>query len=392
MNTVNVFSRRYARRSARCVLSIASSVALVCSTHVVAYGATAPIVVGAIVSDTGASASLGIPEKNALELFEKEINARGGVDGRPLHFDIVDDGAKADVAAQLATQLIGRGAVAIICGTRVDTGTAVTRITTSAGMLQVALTPGIEIWKPRSAVVKTVFQTPAHDALEMQALLAYASRKLHAKRAAILHDENNYGTNITNVALAEAPQHGMTIVANEAYPGEATDFTAQWQKIKAANPDIVLLLGAATTPGLATRNARSLGIKTPILGSSGISSLGFLQIAGTAASSTYAVSSLDPEHPRVTEKHLADAYEAQYHQPLVSFAGFAYDAAGLVVRAIEIAKGKTDGASLVAALERMRGYAGVNGTYKFSAADHNGLTVRDVHVLIANRGTWSSAP
>src|SRR5271169_2157407 len=76
------------------------------------YGASAqqqPIRIGAILSYSGPSAPLGLPQINGLKMAESEINAHGGINGRPIHFEIVDDEAKADVASQLATQQIASG-------------------------------------------------------------------------------------------------------------------------------------------------------------------------------------------------------------------------------------------------------------------------------------------
>ena len=72
------------------------------------------------------------------------------------------------------------------------------------------------------------------------------------------------------IAAAEAKVLGLQVVGDEAYPGTATDFTPQIVKLRDAKPDVVVLWGATTTPGLAIRAARTLGLNVPILGSSGI--------------------------------------------------------------------------------------------------------------------------
>jgi branched-chain amino acid transport system substrate-binding protein len=95
------------------VAALAATLSLAGSS--LAFAAPDPVVIGAVISTSGPSAPLGVPQKNALALVEADVNAHGGIDGRPLHFDIVDDEAKPDVAAQLVQQEIGKGAVAIIC-------------------------------------------------------------------------------------------------------------------------------------------------------------------------------------------------------------------------------------------------------------------------------------
>jgi ABC-type branched-subunit amino acid transport system substrate-binding protein len=112
-------------RSLRFIAALA--VAGLAATAAAPAQSPAPIEIGAILSYTGLSAPLGQPQVNALKLAETDINAHGGIKGRPVHFDIVDDEAKADVASQLTTQMIGKKVAAIICGTRTDTSQACCR-------------------------------------------------------------------------------------------------------------------------------------------------------------------------------------------------------------------------------------------------------------------------
>ena len=349
-----------------------------------------PIKLAAILSTSGPSAPLGVPESNAVKLAEREINAHGGINGRPVQFDIVDDGAKADVAAQLATQMIASGHVAIFCGTRTDTSAAVARVTSAANVLQVYSTPTESLWRSPRGVVKNVFQVNPRDQLEAVALLSFAKSRLRAKNVAILHDENLYGSGGAAIAAAEAKALGINVVGQESYPGTATDFTAQIVKLRGAKPDAVVLWGATTTPGLAIKSARSLGLNVPILGSSGILSPAILNVAGgAAAGEVYSASPLAGP-PSAEQRAFAALYDKEYHQPIVSFAANGWDAVQIIVAALREAKGKTDGKSLASALEAGRDIALVDGTYKFSPSDHNGLVPGDVHIAKANNGAWGN--
>lgn len=348
-----------------------------------------PVHVGAILSYTGLSAPLGQPQVNALKLAEADINAHGGINGRPIKFDIVDDGAKPDVASQLATQMVSSGVAAIICGTRVATTDAAARVTTAANVLQVYLTPGAEAWHARDgSVVKNVFEAAARDQLEAQALLNYGRTKLHAKTVAILHDENLYGTNGAQIVTDQAKADGLQVVGNEAYSGTATDFTAQIVKLRDAHPDVLVIWGATATPALATRAARTLGLRGPILGSSGVLSEGFLKVAGPAADDVYSAANLNFHDPTAQQRELYDSYQTAYHDKIVAFAAQAWDGAHIIADALSQAHGKTDGATLEAILERGQPIRGVQGTFHFSPADHNGLTADDVHIVVARNGAW----
>ncbi|HTD35220.1 MAG TPA: ABC transporter substrate-binding protein [Candidatus Elarobacter sp.] len=349
-----------------------------------------PIKLAAILSTSGPSAPLGVPESNAVKLAEREVNAHGGINGRPVQIDVVDDGAKADVAAQLATQMIASGHVAIFCGSRTDTSAAVARVTGAANVLQVYSTPTASLWSTPRGVVKHVFQVNPRDQLEAVSLLTYAKSRLHAKNVAILHDENLYGSGGATIAAAEAKALGLNVVGDESYPGTATDFTAQIVKLRGAKPDAVVLWGATTTPGLAIKAARTLGLNVPILGSSGILSPAILNVAGGgAAGEVYSASPLAGA-PSAEQRAFSALYDREYHQPVVSFAANGWDAVQIIFAALREAKGKTDGRSLASALEAGKELPLVDGTYKFSPSDHNGLVPGDVHIAKANNGTWGN--
>lgn len=368
-----------------CIASLAAG-----ATTAPSSAAPEPIKLAAILSTSGPSAPLGVPESNAVKLAEREINAHGGINGRPVQFDIVDDGAKADVAAQLATQMIASGHVAIFCGTRTDTSAAVARVTSAANVLQVYTTPTESLWHTPRGVVKNVFQVNPRDQLEAISLLSFAKSRLHAKNVAILHDENLYGTGGATIAAAEAKALGINVAAQESYPGTATDFTPQIVKLRGAKPDAVVLWGATTTPGLAIKAARTLGLNVPILGSSGILSPAILNVAGGgAAGEVYSASPLAGA-PSAEQRAFASLYDKEYHQPIVSFAANGWDAVQIIFAALREAKGKTDGRSLASALEGGKELPLVDGTYKFSPTDHNGLVPGDVHIAKANNGTWGN--
>ena len=377
--------------------SIAAAVAAACMLALVAgtssvptTAAPEPIKLAAILSTSGPSAPLGVPESNAVKLAEREINAHGGINGRPIQFDIVDDGAKADVAAQLATQMIASGHVAIFCGTRTDTSAAVARVTGAANVLQVYTTPTEALWRTPRGVVKNVFQVNPRDQLEAIALLTFAKSRLHAKSVAILHDENLYGSGGAAIATAEAKSLGMQVAGDESYPGTATDFTAQIVKLRDAKPDAIVLWGATTTPGLAIKAARTLGVTVPILGSSGILSPTILGVAGgAAAGEVYSASPLAGA-PNAEQRAFAALYDKEYHAPVVSFAANGWDAVQIIAAALREAKGKTDGASLASALEAGKSIPLVDGAFKFSATDHNGLVAADVHIAKAVNGAWGA--
>jgi branched-chain amino acid transport system substrate-binding protein len=180
----------------------------------------------------------------------------------------------------------------------------------------------------------------------------------------------------------------MTVSDIESYAGDATDFTAQLLKVRNTKPDAVVLWGATTTPALVIRQARSLGLTVPFLGTSGILSPAFINVAGDAGRDVFATSNLDPAGGTAEQRKLAELYTAAYHAPLVAFAAQAWDAAHILAAAL--ANAGTGGAAQAAWLASGKPIAGAQGTFRFSSVDHNGLRPTDVHVLTISGGRWSN--
>jgi branched-chain amino acid transport system substrate-binding protein len=353
-----------------------------------AGAAPQPLLIGAVLSYSGPSAPLGVPQKNSLELAEQVINAHGGIAGRPVHFEIVDDEAKPDIAAQLAQQLIGKGAVAIICGTRTATSAAAVRVTSGANVVQFFSTPSAELWNSPRGVVKTVFQVAPTAGQEAMAGVQYLKDKQKVKSIAMLHDENEYGTGAAAATADAAKSLGVTVTANESYAGVATDFTPQLLRIKATKPDALLIIGATNTPALATVQARSLGLNVPVMGTSAILNPAFLRVVGNADGTLLSDTNFNFTYPDAASKTYIALYTQAYHAPAVIFGAMSYDTAFLLKKAIEKNGGKTDGPSLAATLESMGAYPGLLGTYRYTATDHNGLSATDVKIAQAHKGVW----
>ncbi len=347
-----------------------------------------PIKIAAIISTSGRYATQGVPEKQGILLAQQQINARGGVAGRPLDVAILDDEGKPDVSAQLATQAVGGGAVALIGGVSVATGAAVARVANEAKVPLIILNPASETWSTRAGVSKYVFETTPSNGVEAPALVAFATGKLHAKRAAVIADENAYGQEGLQILGDLIPKAGMQLATSQTYPSAGSDFTPQVLAVKAGNPDVVFLWGAATAPPLIVRAMRQLGLKAAVVGTTGIVTPAFLRVAGKDGEGVYSDTDLNFTHPNAVQHRFIESYHAMWHQTPANFSAFAFDAVELFAYAVGAAKGKTDGSAISAGLESMKPLALATGTYRMTPQDHNGLSPSDVHIAVDRNQVW----
>lgn len=351
----------------------------------------APYKIGAIISVTGANAPLGDPEKKTLEMLVEKINKAGGVDGHKIELIIEDDESDASKAVAAVNKLIKVDkVVAIIGGTGTGPSMAIKPVVTSSKVPFMCLAAGDSITATDS---KWVFRAPAKNSLAADKALDYIDKTLKVKKIAILYDSNPFGQDGFNQIQKEAPKKGMTIVAQEKYETTAADVTAQLTTIKAANPDVVLVWGTNPVPAKAAQTMKQLGMTMPFIGSHGIANATFLQLAGDAANGVVfpAGKILIPDsitnaaQKKAVTTFVSD-YKAKYNGNPNTFAGHAYDGLYILVDALK--KAGSDQDKLRTAIEKTNGFAGPDGVYKYSATNHDGLTISDLIMIKVENGAW----
>ncbi len=352
-----------------------------------------PIVIGAIVSATGANSALGVQESNVLKMMETQINAAGGVLGRPLQIIIEDDKTDSAAAVTAANLLIDqKKVVALIAATGSASTLAVKAITAAQGLPQMAMAAANDITD--KAPMEWIWRTPQKDAMAVARALTYISDSLGVKKIAVLHDENAFGSSGAAEIAAKAADYGLTIVATESYKTDDAEVIAQLTSIKGANPEALIVWGTNPGPALAAKGMKQLGMTIPYIGSHGIANATFIKLAGDAAEGVVfpagrllvPSSITDPKQKEVTDAFIAE-YKSAYGDAPNTFAGYAFEAVELLVDAINRA-GSTDPAAIQAALNATQGWVGPDGVYNYSATNHDGLTADDMIMVKIEGGTW----
>ena len=323
-----------------------------------------PIKIGAIVSATGAGAGLGIPERNGMLLAEKTINAKGGINGRPIKLVIEDDASNPDTALSKANDLLfGQKVVGLIGPSLTASTVAVGGVTHANKIPQIAFTgigPAVE--KERKCLAHVL----PPQKLNAQALLEYA-KSIKATKVGVLHDAG-YG----NVVMAEirplADSYGVKLVAVEKFEVGATDTTTQAAKVKAAQPDAVFIIATSATP---FRNVKQLQMAQPVVAAIGSSSYEYVNAMGPGADNVVIPEFVVGEDPLPHQKAFVDLYKQTYNSTPKNFEAAGWDAVHVMAQAI----GKAGpNATPQAICDAMRApYSGVLANYNFSADDMTGI-------------------
>jgi branched-chain amino acid transport system substrate-binding protein len=225
-------------------------------------GAQETLKIGAPQPMTGPDAPFGSKFKKAYDLALEEINAKGGVQGKKLEIIIEDHEAKNPLAATVTEKLIAQYKVLALTGGRAS-GQAVE----IASVAQRLKTPYI-VDHPSADIITTkgfewVFRNNPTGSIYPQAFNKFISEVPGAmpKSAAVVYDNTVFGKTIGNAAMAFLKSKNVPIVSDEAYPVNTLDFKPVMTKVKAQNPDFLLMIAVSTTDAiLMTRHAKEMGI------------------------------------------------------------------------------------------------------------------------------------
>ena len=367
------------------------------STDTTASGPTGdPIVFGAVLSATGPGSPLGEPERATLGMMETQVNDAGGLLGRPIKIVIEDDQTNPKEAVTAVNKLLQQDKVVAVLGSSTSGSTlAIKPITQQAGIPLMALAASNAI---TAAPITWTWRAPPRDALAVETALTYISKVMKLTKIAVLYDENAYGASGMAEIEKVASDYGLTIVAKESYKTEETDLTAQLTKIKAANPEVVVVWGTNPGPAVAAKNMDQLGMTQPFVGSHGIANAKFIELAADSAEGVIfpagrllvPESYTDPEQKAQADKFIADYKTATGANP-PTFAGHAFGGLTLLMDAITRA-GSTDPAAIQKALGETKGVVTPDGIYNYTADNHDGLVADDLTVVQIKGGTWVLAP
>lgn len=215
--------------------------------------------IGTILPVTGSLAFLAPPEVAASGFAVEDINAAGGVLGNPVEINQGDSGdATTDTANTEVDRLLAAGAQVIIGAASSGVSLTVIDKITSAGVVQFSpanTSPTLTTYDDKGLY----FRTAPSDLLQGR-VLANLVIEEGAASAAVLYRNDAYGVGLAEAFKADFEAAGGTVPEFIEYAEGTEAFDAEVDKVVAANPDAILIVGFAETgPILNTMHERGVG-------------------------------------------------------------------------------------------------------------------------------------
>jgi branched-chain amino acid transport system substrate-binding protein len=321
-------------------------------------GEKGPIVIGAVFNATGWMASYDQPPRQAALLAIEDINAQGGVLGRPLQLIELDGKTDPTTVESAARQLIEQGAEVLIAPCDFDVGAPVSQVAQEMGMVGVSTCATSPLYGSLTLGDKQ-FTVGMWGNTMGAAMAEYGYKKLGWRTAYIIVETTlDYSLSLGRYFGEQFTSLGGQIVGQDTYLTGDQDFSAQIGRIKALpkKPDVLYISGVMPDIGLVVSQVRQAGIKTPIAGGDTYDDTSLFDLLGPEMGSDIYMAThswLGPEAGWEMTRFM-DLYQAEYGQPPVSsFIVMGWDTVQVLARAIGTT-GTTEGDALAQAMEKIQ--------------------------------------
>ena len=232
---------------------------------------------------------LGLPLRYGAELAQKEINAQGGIHGRPIEFVEADDYGNADSSVIAATKLAQSDVVAVVGGAFSGPTLAGAAVYNDPSHQVVQISPSASSPDVTFAGDWT-FRVCPSDLAHAARLAQFARQQLNLTRAAVFYMANQYGRGFRQVFTSEFRKLGGEVLFTDPYLPDHPEATGPYFDQIKRNGQVQFLLGASyETDGAALlRLARAKGINAPFMGGDGLEGL---EREGAVADGSYQTAS-----------------------------------------------------------------------------------------------------
>lgn len=325
------------------------------------------------------SAQSSIVARLGFNAAIEDINARGGVLGRPLELVVRDDVSQPPKAISNMSELIDSEKVVAVMGPTNSGNALAWRHIPNARKIPVITVMGTAtpITLPMSPGADNyMFRISAVDREQVVGILTYASKSPKVEKIAFFAETTGYG----QAGLADleelAPLYNITPVITDKFGVGDTDMTSQLNKMKAAGVDTVIMWGQGTPMGHVLRSMEKIDYYPSLLTSWASDNKSFFDAAGPKLAEVPIFQRTISEQRTPKQQELFERVKEGLVAPSVFWAASqGYDAIQLLALAMEQA-GTTEGSAVREALENLDAtYEGYSKTYvkPFSKDNHEGL-------------------
>lgn len=318
-----------------------------------------PIPLGVIANLTGTDVKTSVNMVRGVELGVEDVNAAGGIDGRPIKLITEDSEYRTQEAMNAATKLFdidgvelaimfgGSSLMIPVAELAQDKGKVL--INTSSSSPKLGEFPG------------TLFSVLPLDDIMGKELGEWVAAR-GAKTAAFVVPNNTFGTGLMDAAAAAFQSQGGQVVAKVAYTEGQPDYRADMQTVAQTNPDAIIAAGYGDDSRTVFKNAQQLGIEAPWYAA--YPTIFSIADEDWMSGRFFGVDNGGASLPSAAA--IAQRYQDKYGEKPLAHVFYGYDAARIVAEAMQ--QGGTAASAIKASLPRViENYSGATGPIVWDA-------------------------
>ena len=319
--------------------------------------------IGHVAPLTGGIAHLGKDNENGARLAIDQANAKGiTIDGKKVKFQIVpeDDEEKPD-KGPIVAQKFADAKVAGVVG-HLNSGVTIpaSAVYNQAGIPMIsgsATNP-----KLTEQGFKNVFRVVGRDDQQGPAIASYLAAEFKPKIVAVIDDATAYGEGLANEVEKSLKAGGITVLARERGTKDTKDWKAILTKLRGRKPDAIFYGGMDATGGPLLKQGRELGMKSVFAFGDGACTEEMRKLAGDKEAEGLVCSQAGIP-VQAASKEFLSTYKAKFNADPILYSPFTFDAANLLIAAMQKAN-STEPAKYLPALAGMK-YKGASGDIEF---------------------------
>jgi branched-chain amino acid transport system substrate-binding protein len=324
----------------------------------------AVIRIGQVSPLTGGIAHLGKDNENGVRLAIEEANAQGiQIGGQKVSFELMseDDQEDPKVGTTVAQKLIDAKVAGVIGHLNSGTTLPASALYDQAGVPMISGSATNPQLTERG--FSHVFRIVGRDDQQGPAVANYLLAEIKPKTVAVIDDATAYGEGLANEVEKTLKAAGVTVLPREKGSNKTADWKAILTKLKGKQPDAVFYGGMDATAAPLLKQARELGLAAPFAFGDGGCTGKMIELAGAAAEGMFCSQAGIPVE--AASKRFLDAYTARFKMAPILYGPFTYDAAWLLIAAMQQAN-SSDPVKYLPVLKQLK-HNGATGHIGFDA-------------------------
>ena len=335
------------------------------------------ITIGTVTTNSGTAAAYGEAEVKGFELAVSEINAKGGINGKKVKLESMDDKGDATEASNAYNKLAGDNNVLAVAGPTISATTAaVAPLADQSKLVTIAPAATSDSIETGNYLFRTCFK----DSYQGEVAARFAAENLKVKKVAVLYGTGDpYSSGVGEAFAKAAEKLGLEVVDKESSSSaDDTEYSAQLQKIQASGAELLYAPYYYSVPGpYIIPQARSVGFEGYVMGPDGYDGLKLTGDKSQYNKTYYTTHYSADDNTNTKVQDFIKSYKSKNNAEPNTFAALGYDTIYMIKQAIEKAGKNATREDVRNAVASMT-FDGVTGKFTM---DKSGSPTKSVIVL-----------